>query len=833
MKKLFILFLFLTIEIFPQSKSLNGVVKDSETKAPLQFANVFIKGKNIGTSTNEIGKFQIINDLKETDTLVISYIGYKDFVKIISDLEGSFINAELQRIILPSQTILVEATVGQKGITPVSFDKISKDEIQKDYLVQDIPDYLSQLPSTIFYSENGNGIGYNYLSIRGFDQRRISVSINGIPQNDPEDHNIYWLDFPDLLASSELIQVQRGAGSGVIGYPAIGGSINIITSPFSDKSNINLSTFYGSYNTRKYSASFSSGLINNKYSMYGKISQILSSGYKNSAWAKFNSYHFSVVRYDDRLTTQLNFYGGPISDGLAYTGVAKFAVKDKKLRKENYSDWGADENGYTYTVVRRPDEIEEFSQPHFEILNEYQFNNKVKFNSALFLVLGEGFFDYDGSWAIPDYGYDDYFRLKLNGFDSTMIPSNALIRAMVSNKQIGWIPRISFNHTNGQLILGAEFRVHRSEHWGSINFADNLPSGLDKNYRYYSYNGAKDILNAFVHESYNFNDRINILGELQLAFHRYNLYNEKYLNNDFTVDNLFINPKVGINYKLDGGYNIFLSYARVTREPRLKDYYDAAESSAGELPHFNLINDTTYNFNSPLIKPEIMNDIELGSSFNSRFFSINFNLFYMSFNNEIVKNGKLDRFGQPVVGNVNRSVHTGAEFSAIIKFNDFLELFGNATYSNNKIVKGSTFIQYNISEDSTVIAELKLDGNRLSGFPDLIANIGATFNYEGIYMKLSAKYVGEFYSDNYDMKIKNYLNDYPAFIGYNDNINDSYFVLDFFGSYEISLFNSMTKSKIYMQVNNIFDNLYSAYAIGKEFFPAADRNFIAGIQIGL
>ncbi len=76
------------------------------------------------------------------------------------------------------------------------------------------------------------------LSIRGFDQRRISVSVNGIPQNDPEDHNVYWLDFPDLLASTELIQVQRGAGSGVVGYPAIGGSINIITSPFSDKAKV-------------------------------------------------------------------------------------------------------------------------------------------------------------------------------------------------------------------------------------------------------------------------------------------------------------------------------------------------------------------------------------------------------------------------------------------------------------------------------------------------------------------------------------------------------------------------------------------------------------------
>ncbi|MDP2362556.1 MAG: carboxypeptidase-like regulatory domain-containing protein, partial [Ignavibacteria bacterium] len=236
MKKIIILLLFITFQIYPQLKSLAGIVKDSETKVPLQFANVIIKGTNIGAATDIHGKFYISEELNRIDTLLVSYVGYKTFVKIISEIESELLIVELQRIILPSQTILVEATVGRKGITPISFDKISKEEIQKDYIVQDIPNYLSQLPSTTFYSENGNGIGYNYLSIRGFDQRRISVSINGIPQNDPEDHNVYWLDFPDLLASTELIQVQRGAGSGVIGYPAIGGSINIITSPFSDKS---------------------------------------------------------------------------------------------------------------------------------------------------------------------------------------------------------------------------------------------------------------------------------------------------------------------------------------------------------------------------------------------------------------------------------------------------------------------------------------------------------------------------------------------------------------------------------------------------------------------
>lgn len=822
MKKMIILLIFLTFQIFPQINSIKGIVIDSESKQPLHLANLIVKESSLGTTTNKYGKFSLIGNFEDKDIIVASFVGYKKMEIPVTDFKSDELLILLEKIVLPSQTILIEASVGKKGITPISFDKISKEEIQKDYIVQDIPNYLSQLPSTTFYSENGNGIGYNYLSIRGFDQRRISVSINGIPQNDPEDHNVYWLDFPDLLASTELIQVQRGSGSGVVGYPAIGGSINIITSPFSEKPKFDISASYGSYNTRKYSASFSSGLLYNKYSIYTKLSQILSSGYRNKSWSKFNSYHLSVVRYDDKLTSQLNLFGGPISDGLAYTGIAKFAVKDKQLRKENYSYWEADQNSYTYTLERRSDEIENFSQPHFELLNEYQLNEKTKLNSALFLVLGSGFFDYDGSWSVF---YDDYFRLRQNGFDTSFIPTNALIRAEVENKQFGWIPKFSYDHDNGQLIIGGEFRIHRSEHWGNINYAENLPAGVTKDYQYYFYKGAKDIIGGFIHESYYLNENINLLGELQLAYHQYRLYNEKYLGNDFTISDLFVNPRLGVNYKFNENQNVFISLARVTREPRLKNYYDAAESSGGEIPQFELNSDGTYNYDSPLVKPETMNDLELGLSHQSNNLTINLNLYYMLFENEIVKNGKVDRFGQPITGNVNRTTHTGIEFSFILKPFDYLEIFGNASYSRNTISEGKHYLSENELID--------ISGNKISGFPELLSNLGIQFNYSNILLKLNAKFVGEFYSDNFDNDLKDYLISFPSFVDYDDNKNEGYFVLDFYGSYELNLFNGLTNSRFFLQVNNIFDNLYSAYAIGKEYFPAAERNFIAGIQLGL
>jgi iron complex outermembrane receptor protein len=821
MKYLIILFLFLNNIAFPQNLSIKGKVVDSETLLPLPAANLIIVGKSIGVAAQNDGSFTLSGNFYRNDTLKVSYVGYLSKLITLENADLENLIIKLTPGIIPSQTVFVEGSIGKKGITPVTFDVVDRNQIKKDYTVQDIPEYLGTLPSTTFYSENGNGIGYNYLSIRGFDQRRISVSINGIPQNDPEDHNVYWLDFPDILASTDLIQVQRGAGSSATGYPAIGGSINIITSTFTNDPQTNFFVAAGSYNTRKYSASVSSGLIDKKYSFYAKLSQILSSGYRLNSWVQFNSYYLSALRYDDKLTTQLNFYGGPVADGLAYTGLPKFVIKNKELRIANYSDWGADENGYTYAVQRRPSEIENFSQPHYELLNEFRVNDALTLNSALFLVIGDGFFDYDGSWADTTY-----LRLTSQyGFHPAQNPSNVLIRAQVDNTQYGWIPRLSYKHKNGELIIGGELRKHRSDHWGGINYGENLPLGLTKSYYYYFYNGGKDIINGFVHEEYNLNKMLNLLGELQVAYHKYRLYNEKYLGHDFSVSNVFLNPRLGINSRFTENFNVYLSFARVSREPRLSNYYEAEESSGGATPQFVLNPDGTYNYNDPLVKPETMNDLELGSSLHLQNISLTLNIFYMLFNDEIVNNGQVDRFGQPITGNVKRTVHTGVEFSGIVNLLNGLQIIGNTTLSRNTIEDGR---QYLATDEY-----IDLSGNRVSGFPDFLANIGLSYNTSGIFLQLVGKYVGAFFSDNFDTRIPEYLKLYPDFISYTDNKNDAYFTADFTASYEFKPFSALNNSKIFFQVNNVFDNLYSANAIGPEFFPAAERNFLAGIQVGL
>src|SRR5690606_23373949 len=97
---------------------------------------------------------------------------------------------------------------------------LSKDDIEKNNLGQDIPYLLDQTPGVIIGSDAGAGIGYTNMTIRGSDNQRINVTINGIPLNDAESMGSFFINLPDLASSIESIQIQRGIGTSTNGAGA-------------------------------------------------------------------------------------------------------------------------------------------------------------------------------------------------------------------------------------------------------------------------------------------------------------------------------------------------------------------------------------------------------------------------------------------------------------------------------------------------------------------------------------------------------------------------------------------------------------------------------------
>lgn len=108
----------------------------------------------------------------------------------------------------------VEITANRAGVkTPVAFTNISRKEIAKANDGRDIPNLLEMTPSIVATSDAGGGIGYGGIRVRGSDASRINITANGVPINDSESHNVYWVNMPDLASSLRDIQVQRGAGT--------------------------------------------------------------------------------------------------------------------------------------------------------------------------------------------------------------------------------------------------------------------------------------------------------------------------------------------------------------------------------------------------------------------------------------------------------------------------------------------------------------------------------------------------------------------------------------------------------------------------------------------
>ncbi len=836
MKVSLIVFVLLNLHLPAQTNILRGRVIDSHTREPLYKASVAVTQSGTGQITDEFGRFTFPNF--NGTSLTISYVGYQTkSVSISKTISDDTLLIQLNRISIPSKSIMVSATMMKEDELKPNFEKIERVMLGKSRLNEDIPEVLSNLPSVQWYSEGGAGNGYNYLTIRGFDQRRIAVMVNGIPQNDPEDNNVYWIDFNDILSNTEVVKVQRGTGGGVFGYPAIGGAINIVTNSISAQPCLTMGSYAGSYGMYKYSADYSTGLVYDKYSVLAKFSRTKSDGYRELSSTVLNSYYFAISRFDDNFTSQFNMYGGPFEDKLVYTGLPKFAVTNLSLRKKNYSYWEADDKTFTYVTPRRPEEQEQFFQPHFELLNELNLNDRITINSALFLVQGNGYFDYDGSRARYSY----YRFTKENGFTVAGNPddlfvADAIIRAQVENKQYGWLPRVRIKLPANEINAGLEMRFHRSLHWGALQSGAGAPVEATSSYHYYEYNGGKNIFGAFINDVYSVTENFHIMSELQFNSSTYILKNEKYLSNDFTVSNIFLNPKIGLSSKLNSEMNLFASFAQVSREPRLVNYYNASEASDGfSKPQFEQTAGGQYDFSKPFVKPETMRDFELGLGYETGDIHSSINFFYMSFKNEIVNNGQVDKFGQPMTGNMESTRHIGIECNFDINVTNDFSMQGNATFSKSTISKGVVYNLFTTPDfvPTTDLVPINLSNNSISGSPGVIANVSAAYHPGDVYLKLNIGYSGMFYSDNYGENINNLFAKYPGMLNYSDNKNEAFITSKFFGSYAMKSVFGFKEIKLFAQVNNLFNQLYSAYAVGREFFPGAERNVNFGLNLSL
>jgi len=690
--------------------------------------------------------------------------------------------------------VLVTA-VRVNATSPITHSNITNEKLEKRNLGQDIPILLNYLPSVVTTSDSGAGVGYTGIRVRGISAQSTNITINGIPYNDAESLGTFWVDLPDFTSSVESLQLQRGVGTSTNGSGAFGASINILTNIISEKSNGEISNTFGSYNTRKHTLKFSTGILNKHFEIAGRLSQIKSDGYIDRATSDLKSYFLQASYANDNTLIKALLFGGQEITYQAWNGIDAETLEND--RTFNPSGQYSDNEG---NVLFYDNEIDNYKQDHYQLHWTERFNNNWSTNLGLNYTYGRGYFEqYKEDQNFSDY---DLQEISIGG---EIINITDLVRRRWLNNDF-YVMNANANYKNKtlNLMFGGSFSSYDGDHFGEINWAQ-FASNSQIREHYYDSNGKKKDISMFSKATYRINNKLSLYGDLQMRFVGYKTSGLTSDRVNLLIDKnySFFNPKAGITYKLNEKSNLYFSYARANREPSRSDFKS-----------------------NQTIKPEQLNDFELGWRSKKDKFRINANAYYMFYNEQLVLTGTIDDVGTPIRSNNGESYRFGLEIDAAFQVSNKFAIQPNFTISSNK--NNETFSQI----DGELV---NLGKTNISFSPEFIAaNVLVFQPKENFQFSILSKFVGEQFMGNTDSKASK-LN--------------SYFVNDFNVTYEIKT-NSIFKSILFSGlVNNIFGEKYVSNGYyftyddtwsvpgqtttieGAGFYPQATTNFLIGVTL--
>jgi iron complex outermembrane receptor protein len=656
--------------------------------------------------------------------------------------------------------------------TPVSFSNLSKKEIQSRNLGQDIPILMNYMPSVVTTSDAGNGVGYTGIRVRGSDATRVNVTINGIPYNDSESHGTFWVNMPDFASSLQSVQLQRGVGTSTNGSGAFGASLNMLTDSYSEKAFGEISNSFGSFNTKKHTVKFSTGLLNDRFEIAGRLSKLESDGYIDRASSDLKSYFLQGTYVGKTSLIKALVFGGNEKTYQSWNGIDGETLLSN--RTFNSAGIFTDELGQTRFYNN---ETDNYQQDHYQLHWNEKISNNWNTNLAFHYTKGKGFYEnYKEEADFSSYGLTP---ISING---TTINTTDLIRQKwLDNDFYGTTFSANYQSDTIDFIFGGSYNKYEGDHFGKVIWA-RYASQSELGDHYYDDYASKTDGTAFAKANYKVNEKWSLFGDLQVrnVHYKANSYETGVVNDNFS----FFNPKAGINYTINSKNNLYISYARANREPNRTDY------EGGN------------------VKPEKLNDFELGWRYLSEKIQLNSNLYYMAYKDQLILTGTLDDVGNPIRSNSEKSYRLGLEVDATFLVSKQISLRPNVTLSRNQnidlAVSGQNYGTKDISYSPSVIA-----GNSLIYKPS-----------ESLQIVWLQKYVGQQYMNNIESAASK-LTDY--------------FINDLNVSYEIkpkSIFKSIVIKAL---VNNIFDKKYSSngymWDVYPYYYPQAGTNFLAGITL--
>ena len=674
---------------------------------------------------------------------------------------------------------VIVSSIRVKQNAPIAFTNVSKDELGKKNLGQDLPILLNSLTSVVTTSDAGAGVGYTGIRIRGINAQSTNITINGIPYNDAESLGTFWVDLPDFASSVENLQVQRGVGTSTNGSSAFGASINILTDLISKTPYFENSNSIGSYNTLKNTFKFSTGIINDYFEFSGRLSKIDSDGYIDRSSSDLKSYFLQVnYKKENTLIKALSFGGHEITYQ-AWNGIDGESLESD--RTYNPSGMYMDLSG---NIQFHDNEVDNYKQDHYQLHWSQIINSKLTSNLSFNLTNGLGYYE-----QYKENDNQDYITRKW--LDNQFIVGN-----------------YSLNYQSNKLNMnfGSSYSEYDGDHFGKVIWAQNT-AGIEVDDRFYDGNGIKKDFSNYVKTTYQLNSKLSFYGDIQLRNVNYKTSGNTSDITNFSINKKynFFNPKGGLNYLFNNYNNVYFSFARSNREPTRSDY----ESN-------------------PNIRSEQLNDFEFGWSLTKKKFNVTTNFYMMQYKDQLVLTGSIDDVGTPVRENSGESYRMGIEVETVFNLSDKISILANSAFSDNK---NKNFV-------TSLNGELvNLGKTNISFSPEIVSAVNLLYSpKENMEFSILNKYVGEQYMSNTNSAFSK-LDAYSVLdFNFNYNFKKTFFFSEIVLSAVVSnLFGTEYVSNGYYYT---YDDTWTDPNIittieGTGYYPQATRNYMVGLKFKL
>lgn len=772
--------------------SVSGKITDQRTGETLPGATISIENTYLSALADTKGHYHIKNLKAGNYTIKVSYIGYQLIQANINLSANLSRNFQLSKSNQVTDEVMVRATRASKTAA-TTFTNLSKKDLEKNNLGQDLPFLLNMTPSAVVTSDAGAGVGYTGIRIRGSDASRTSVTLNGIPLNDAEDQGAYFVDLPDLVSSVDNIQIQRGVGTSTNGAGAFGASINMQTTTRRDTGYTEINNAFGSYNTLKNTVSIGSGLLDGKFSFDGRLSRIKSDGYIDRASSDLKSYFLSGAYYGKNTLIRANVFSGYEKTYQAWDGVPE----DKLTTDRTYNELGIMPNGDYYN-----NQTDNYTQNYAQLLITQKLSDVLSFNGALHYTKGFGYYEeYKQAQSVAGYGLTPV----IIGTD-TLATTDLTRRLWLNNDFYGvtyslnYTPKKELNFT-----LGGAYNQYKGQHYNNIEWTQQTTT-ITPDYEYSRDNAQKNDFNVFAKADIKLRD-FTLFADVQYRHIYYSFLGfDRDLNNVQQTALLnFFNPKAGVTYQIDEKSNVYASLAIANHEPNRDDFTQSTPD------------------NRPL--PENLKDWELGYRISQSGFNLGLNAFYMDYKNQLVLTGHVNDVGGYIRSNVKDSYRAGLELDSKLRIASQLYWAATAALSTNKVKNFNEFLD-NYDDGGQV--ENQYGTTDIAFSPNLVASSELSFApLKGAEIALISKYVSKQYLDN--------------------TSNENRKIDGFFVNSARLRYNFATKVVknigISLLVNNLFSTNYSAngYTFGdieggqrvdyNYYYPQAPRNFLAALSL--